>query len=149
MIGSHYRQLQRPNLGVARQHIRCAAWLALASILLIFLGPLYSNSQALLRAQAHQPPPGFDPNAPGVFCGDPVNVAEHAPKASAPIPLHHAECGYCLLLSHTAPLAPAALDVVAPANWSGASQSTPIQEAIHSFRPYAIAQVRAPPAITV
>ncbi|WP_168203191.1 DUF2946 domain-containing protein [Marinobacter fonticola] len=129
--------------------MRYAAWLALVSMLLIFVGPLYSNSQALLSAQTHpDPPPGFDPHAEGAYCGEIPATGQDVQQAPAHSPMLHAECGYCILLSHTPPPAPTSLDAVTPPFWS-APLPLPAQEATYSFRPYGIAQVRAPPSIIV
>lgn len=149
MTRTRIQQPTRPALGVTRRRMRHAAWLALVSMLLIFVGPLYSNSQALLDAQTQlEPPPGFDPYAPGAFCGEVPTLVADAHKAPDDIPMHHAECGYCVLLTHASPLTPAVPDLTEPPFWSS-QQPLAVQQATYNFHPYGIAQVRAPPPTTV
>lgn len=150
MSNSSSQRSPRPAMGISRRRLHSAAWLALASMLLIFLGPLYSNTQALLGAQQvhHSPTPGFDSHTPGAHCGENAAVAKHTETTPAPIPVDHAECGYCVLLTQTAPLAPTVLAMVPLPPWT-VRQSKPIQESIYSYRSYTFAQGRAPPLSTV
>lgn len=129
--------------------MRHAAWLALLSMLLIFVGPLYSNSQALLEAQtASQSLPGFDHHAPAPRHDEASSALDSAHQHSGDIPAHHAECGYCVLLTHASALEPAAPKLIEPPFWSP-QQPLALQQASYTFRPYSIAQVRAPPSTTV
>ncbi|SDG19673.1 Protein of unknown function [Onishia taeanensis] len=82
---------------------RRLAWLALVAMLLIFVGPLISQSQRLLEheravmpmAQAH------------VHSTSMAETEEHSAHGGA---CHHADalaaCGYCLLFAHTPGLTP-------------------------------------------
>ncbi|ENO16275.1 DUF2946 domain-containing protein [Marinobacter nanhaiticus D15-8W] len=130
--------------------MRHAAWLALLSMLLIFVGPLYSNGQALLEAQtASKSLPGFNHHAPAMLHGEESSTAPDAAHQHAgDIPAHHAECGYCVLLTHASALEPAAPQLIEPPFWSP-QRPLALQQASYTFRPYSIAQVRAPPSTTV
>ncbi|WP_304524984.1 DUF2946 domain-containing protein [Halomonas sp. I5-271120] len=120
---------------------RRLAWLALVAMLLVFVGPLISQSQRLL---VHEQPdmPMAQAQAQATSVTETHEPADHGGMR------HHADalaaCGYCVLFAHTPGLVPtlAPLATTPPPTRARPVASLPLA---HSEASYPAFAPRAPP----
>lgn len=139
-------------MALSRQRLHAGAWLALLSMALIFAAPLYSRSMALMQPAGHHGMASEPNDSPA----DHEGMSHHGasePSGQADADSHptflHAECGYCVLIAHIAPLAPNALAMHPPTNWTKQPRSSIAPGKAGQPPFYSFARVRAPPSLTV
>ncbi len=134
--------------GQGQRRQRAGAWLALLAMALIFAAPLYSKSMALVSghhaghgdhqhhaSQAHH-------GGESAMAGMPAGHDHHSDSLS----FDHAECGYCVLLTHVSPISLVAPLITAPLLWARPGDTLTTRAAQARPLRYSLAQSRAPPA---
>ncbi|WP_168709025.1 DUF2946 domain-containing protein [Onishia niordana] len=100
------------DTGRLMRRYRRMAWLALAAMLLVLVGPLISQSQRLLMQAPSDMPMAHQAQAQATSGVDRPEHAHHGEK------MHHsnamAVCGYCELFAHTPGLVPAPAVLATP-----------------------------------